>query len=386
MLSLFSCCASATGLEPVPDFLQCKYWGDAPVDGPKAFEHFSMKVFRDFRTSGDLLERDANEWNIPSCVFQDGNPVVGALEGGFQRLFTTGWDWTESLTYVEQFKKNYPEAGFAAIAEAAYWRIYAWNARGYGFISTVTPEGLKLFTERLEKAEKVLIDTKPYATDFPNWYAELITVQSALNRPYTDQEQTFHEGAQKYPTYYPIYFAMVQFHLPKWGGNWVLEDNLIAWSVENSKVSNQNAVYARLYSYVFEHLLPEENFFKDTLVSWPKMKLGYEDMMIQYPKSKYNLNRFAMFACKAEDKETFLNLRHNIGENTMLEAWAQNPFQESTPNIKIVTPPQVRLDPRLGRTSNIRLNQIYQQPIVVTLPPEGQKSLTLCDSKYGYSK
>lgn len=383
MLSLFSCCASATGLESVPDFLQCKYWGDAPIDGYKAIEHFSLKVSRNFRMNGNLLERDANEWNTPSCVFEDGSPVISALSGGFQRLFTTGWDWTESLAQVEMFKTNYPNAGFAALAEAAYWRLYAWDARGYGFISSVPPEKLKLFTERLEKAEKVLIDSKPYAADFPNWYAEMIAVQSALNRPYAEQEQTFYEGAQKYPTYYPIYFAMVQYHLPKWGGNWILEDNLIAWSVENSKASNHNAMYARLYSSVFGNLLTEENFFKDTLVSWPKMKLGYEDMMIQYPKSKYNLNRFAMFACKAEDKETFLNLRSTIGKDIMVEAWVQNPVQL----------PQVVKPILIPMSANSRMNhsnagQGYIQSIAYSEPIEirGQKSLNSCESKFGYSK
>lgn len=36
--------------EPVPDFLRCKYWGDAPIDGAKAIEHYqheSIKKFSD---------------------------------------------------------------------------------------------------------------------------------------------------------------------------------------------------------------------------------------------------------------------------------------------------------------------------------------------------
>ena len=342
-----------------------------------------MKVSRNFRMNANLLEREINEWNTPSCVFEDGTPVIATLNGGFQRLFTTGWDWTESLTQVELIKTNFPDAGIAALAEAAYWKHYAWYERGNGVASSIKPEGWKIFNERLVKAEKVLIDSKSYAAELPNWYVEMITVQIGLNRSETEREQTFLEGTNKFKTYYPIYYAMLSSQLPKWGGSWLNIDNTINLSVENTKISDRNAMYSRLYSSVYVNLLAEESFFKDTLVSWPKMKQGYEDMLIQYPNSKFNLNRFAMFACKAEDKDTFLALRKKIGEDVMVEAWAKNPNWLSPAEKPILNPMPLR-----SRTNPSSVGQMYMPRIVYSEPIEkqGQKSLNLCESKFGYLK
>ena len=54
------------------------------------------------------------------------------------------------------------------------------------------------------------------------------------------------------------------------------------------------------------------------------MKLGFEDMMVRHPKSKWNLNNFAKFACMAGDSKTFLVLRKQIGKGVIDAAWPKN--------------------------------------------------------------
>lgn len=330
ILALSPCLGWSTILPPVPDDRRCKNWGEAPNDGPLAYSNFVAQVAINFKRNDKTLahlESDANEWNTPGCVFDDGEPVISSLTKGFDSVFTRGKDWSESLARVQLVRTKFPDAPFAALAEAVYWRNYAWHGRGGGFANGVTQEGWKLFRERLEKAEKVLIDSKPYAAELPNWYAEMIAVQGALERPAIDRANIFLEGAQKYKTYYPIYHSMLHFFTPYWGGSWEEVDKLIIWSVENAHESVGNSMYARLYSSVFSKLPKEVSFFKDTRVSWPKMKLGFEDMMTKYPKSKWNLNNFAMFACMAEDKDTFLTLRNKIGADIMPEAWQRVPLE-----------------------------------------------------------
>ncbi|MEQ1638997.1 MAG: hypothetical protein ABL903_20235 [Methylococcales bacterium] len=327
ILVLSPCLLWATILTPVPDDQRCKNWGDVPMDGPRAYDDFIAQVTMNFRRNDKtlaLLERDTNEWNTPSCVFEGGEQVLISLTKGLDTFFTKRVDWTDGLARVQLVKAKFPDTPFVALAEAIYWKHFAWHARGSGMASSVTPEGWKLFRERLEMAEKVLIDSKPYASELPNWYAEMITVQSALDRPGIDKVNTFLEGTKKHKTYLPIYTTMLKFQLPKWGGNWEGVDNMVKWSVENTQATEGNAMYSRLYWAVFVHLLNEEKLFRDTRASWPKMKLGFEDMMTNYPKSKWNLNNFAMFACLAEDKETFLTLRNKIGADIMLEAWQKD--------------------------------------------------------------
>ena len=61
-------------------------------------------------------------------------------------------------------------------------------------------------------------------------------------------------------------------------------DNLVEWSVEQTKSQEGMTMYARLYWFVASD--SKVNLFKDTFTSWPKMKRGFEDMMERHPKSK----------------------------------------------------------------------------------------------------
>ena len=234
-------------MPPVPDFMRCNVEGNGLNDGPAAVEAAARQVADWFWRSDAMLDQAVKEWNVPTCVFDDGRPRLDALGLGYDVVFSDEKDWSKSLARVEYLKRKYPMSAFIAIAEAEYWVDYAWNARGEGYASSVSPEGWKLFQERLEKAEKTLIGAKPYAAAYPDWYAEMIIVQSALDRPAEDRDKTFLEGAYKYKTYYPIYYRMGTYLSPKWGGTWETVDNFVKWAVENTKAIDGNTMYARLY-------------------------------------------------------------------------------------------------------------------------------------------
>jgi hypothetical protein len=286
-------------------------------------ETLTGKVALHFWHNEAFLSTEVNEWSNPECVFVDGIPMISALKVGLEKNFDGTPDWDLILNRLKYLKTKFPNKAFVAIAEAIYWVEYAWDARGGGLASSVTPDGWKLFRERLEKAEKILIDTKSYSAKLPTWYDEMIIIQSALDRPEDERDKTFLEGTTKFKTYYPTYFTMLNFLTPKWGGSWGTVDNLVKWSVDNTKEVDGNSMYARLYWSAGDDLIKGTSLFKDTLVSWPKMKQGFEDLMSRHPKSKWNLNSFARFACMANDKETFLTLRKQIGKDVMDAAWPQ---------------------------------------------------------------
>jgi hypothetical protein len=310
---------------PVPKYLDCKARGELPNDGPDGIEQFKGLVAVYYWHDEHLLEWVANEWNNPECVFDDGRPKLSALKDGYSLVFERQPDWSSSSSRLDELKNKFPNMPFVALAETRYWSEYAWDARGTGFASSVTPDGWNLFRERLEKAEKILLDTKSYSAQLPIWYDEMILVQSALGRPEDERDKTFLEGAQKHKTYYPIYFTMLNFLSPKWGGSWETVDNFVKWSVENTKEIDGNTMYARLYWSASQGLPKDVKLFRDTLASWPKMKSGFEDLMARHPKSKWNLNNYAKFACMAEDKKVFLALRRKIGKDVIDAAWAQKP-------------------------------------------------------------
>lgn len=303
---------------------RCQVFPGQINDGPAAVESYSQQVAISFWHADEQLNRMVDDWNISTCMFDDGRLRLTALGQGFRSAFNNEKDWSKSLARVEELKKKFPNKPFVALAEVEYWEAYAWNARGGGYASSVTQEGWKLFHERLMRAEKVLIDTKPYSANLPVWYSAMVNIQSLLNRPEDQRDKVLMEGIKRYPTYYPIYFGMLEHLTPKWGGSWDTVDNMIVWSVEQTKATEGNSMYARLY-WVASGGLPEgESLFKDTHASWPKMKRGFEDLMTHHPKSKWNLNNFAMFSCMAGDKKTFLTLRKRIGKDVIDAAWPTN--------------------------------------------------------------
>jgi len=46
------------------------------------------------------------------------------------------------------------------------------------------------------------------------------------------------------------------------------------------------------------------DLFKNSKASWSLMKLGFDQLMLRYPKSTWNLNVYAAFACRANDGAT----------------------------------------------------------------------------------
>lgn len=312
-------------LPAAPVDSRCNVSGGDPNDGPRALNMYVGQVAGFFvHNRGDWLEQQINEWSSAACLLDDGRPRLSAVMPGYDYAYRSERDWNKNLERLNQIKQSYPKAASTSLAEIQYWVSYAWDARGRGYASSVAQDGWKFFRERMEKAESLAISVKPRVSGLPMWYERMIMIQSALNRPAAEKENTFHEGAKKFKLYYPIYFSMLEFVSPKWGGSWESVDQLVSWAVENTKESDGNTMYARLYWFTYGSMPDGAKLFGDTRASWLKMKKGFEDMMARHPRSKWNLNNFAKFACLAGDKRTFLTLRRQIGRDVVQEAWPQN--------------------------------------------------------------
>jgi len=313
--------AQSTPLAPTPENLRCALMPGRPTEGPEARNLYSSMLAA-FFFDARHIDQQFTDWNSPNCVFDDGIPMLAVLGGdAMSNMFVMRNDWDKGLARINELKKATSGRPYLAIAESAYWKAYAWNARGGGYASSVTRDGWKLYGERLEKAAQVLRDSKSYAASSPAWYDQMVDIQGAMSASREELGQTFAEGAKKFPTYYQLYFTMGNYLMPKWGGSWDDLERFAQWSVTNTKDMDGTSMYARIYWSVSRGLGEDETLFGTTRASWPKMKKGFEDLMERHPKSKWNLNAFAKFACMAGDKKTFLALRKRIGKDVMDKAW-----------------------------------------------------------------
>lgn len=276
------------------------------------------------------LSATVKEWNNPACVSDDGLSQLNALDGGIERAFRTplpgknSLDWDASYKRVEKFKREANDEPLATLIEAKYWTTYAWNARGGGYASSVTPEGWSLFKKRLEIAESILLKNKNTASTIPTWYSMMIQTQSELGRPLRDRESIFMEGAKKYPEFSMLYADYLTYLTPKWGGTWKKCDEVIIWATTNSKHLMGQATYSQLYGWLRYYMPDGQSIFKETAAKWPRMKLGYEELIRRYPASQSNLNEFAAVACEAGDKKTYLHLRKRLTNNDEMDKWTKS--------------------------------------------------------------
>ncbi|MFZ6656796.1 hypothetical protein [Undibacterium sp. TJN19] len=311
-------------VDPFPHIIIGKCMHGKDLDGPKALSIWGAQLGPIFNSSpviAGTIMAYIRDWNSPDCTFNDGRPRLSALLGILTAAFEIEPDKEKRLQQIMELKAKYPNSPLGVLAEANYWSSYAWHARGHGYSSSVTPEGWRLFHERMEKAEQVLIENKTAGDVLPNWYELMLEVKGALGRPEEDRSAIFYEGAKKYKTYLPIYFQMANYIHPLWGGSWKAVDDMVTWSVNNTKDTEGQSLYARIYWSVGQSVVYRDNLFTVSTAKWPKMRAGFEDLMTRLPKSKWNLNNFAMFACHAGDRKTFLSLRSKMADDIIGSAW-----------------------------------------------------------------
>ena len=95
---------------------------------------------------------------------------------------------------------------------------FAWEARGSGWASTVTPEGWKLFGERLEKARQELELAARLEPKDPYAPANLVVVGMALDLGPEKLDEYFEKAVKADPRCMPAYLNRIGALEPRWGG------------------------------------------------------------------------------------------------------------------------------------------------------------------------
>jgi len=269
------------------------------------------------------LERVFDDWSDPSARQATGRPMLAAYGFALRTNLVNTPDWDATYEKIKRWRTNSPCAPAAAIAEAMYWQWYAWNARGGGYASSVTPDGWKLFNERLRKAQAVLEESRSFAGDNPLWGLAYIEVGAGLGWPKDRLLRQLAESVGKDPTFSTLYTTTAYYLTPQWGGDWDLVDQLARSAVGGTQATEGWSYYALIYMNV-DSCCGMVNLFRETQANWQDMKRGLEDLVRLFPHSAWNVNRFAAYACVADDKEAYVRMRLKLGKLVMPAAWPSN--------------------------------------------------------------
>ncbi len=295
------------------------------TDGPAAMYGISWTAEQHFaRSNFEELDKTFIELSESQTRFDDGRWPIAGFTGGIVDFFVAHkeWDWMKGN--IAAWKEHNNLSPAAAIVEAQFWITYAWNARGEGYANTVTSEGWKLFRERLEKAREVLDQSKNYAAVSPLWYDKYLSLAVAQGWPRWEVQALFDEAIAKEPYYHGHYFSMTRYLQPRWHGDYYEIEKFARQTANATKAKDGMTLYARIYWYLNQLEPVDFKVFEDSQASWEAMRDGFQDLMTRYPKSYWNMNNFAAFACRAGDKDTYWTLRPQFNGREFHMAWPSN--------------------------------------------------------------
>jgi hypothetical protein len=262
----------------------------------------------------DTTQRDScGEWKLSSVIFV------------FENHSGQGRNWKEGLERILRWKKFNPKSAGAAIAEATYWMAYAWSIRAGDYPPSTDPVALKVFGERMKRAEQVLKASKVYASISPLWYETYLIVALHTKRDIRFTERLFAEGIHRHPYYGSLYLIMANYWSPIDGGkaDWQKVDEVVGNAVALTSVTDGMSNYARLYKKINRRQRLEFDLFRDSHATWSKMRDSFDELIKRYP-SPENVNEFAAYACQAADKDTYLRLRAQMIDRILPNMWPGN--------------------------------------------------------------
>ncbi|HLX24218.1 MAG TPA: hypothetical protein VKR38_12795 [Usitatibacter sp.] len=252
------------------------------------------------------LDRMHDEFLKMTQAGGNGSRMINAFQ---EALSTFGKDHLErQQAFLKAWHAGAPTSKLWPAAQAQMWFSAAWDERGGGFASEVSPEAMRLFGQDLERASQALQEGGDAARQSPLWYAVAIAVAGSRGEGSRSLDALFEEGVKRFPHFTLQYNARLIYLLPQWGGSYDRADAFIRRAVMDTQADDGTWMYADLYASAGR--MVQGDFFRDTRASWPLMRHAFEDASA---RGLANPNTYATYACMARDRETTRRLLGELG-------------------------------------------------------------------------
>lgn len=225
--------------------------------------------------------------------------------------------WLKNEEITSEWIKQYPNSPAAHITYGSILSYHGWAFRGDDYAANVPEGAWTPFYKYQELAYQYLIKYKNISSIDPTWYDRILFIEKSQGLKKDEMYKIFLEGTNREPYFYESYFHFADILLPKWYGSLKELEEFADLAVTKTKSIDGNIAYARIYMHVGESY---PNIFVNTNASWPKLKVGFDEMIEKYPDN-WNLNLYAKFACQAGDYKAMTPLMKRIESNPDIDAW-----------------------------------------------------------------
>ncbi len=288
-------------------------------------------------SSPDLTKKELIQWLrtkqfdeldrvAAQCTLRKPNLLTGyALHKMIEDIHTpmsmeTGVeDWAEHIERIESWVKHSPKTVCPRIALGRAYVSWGWSARGTAFSDKVAKEGWGLLAQRLNKADAILKDAEKISAERPELYSVWLSAAYGLELPQKKIDEIFEKGRTAGRDFVNLYFVKSQFLLPRWYGNPGDWEKFAKQSADERGGSEGDLLYmliARRQAWT-----EGDDLFKNTKISYARMKKGFEVKLDSAPDEIVELNSYCYFACIAGDKATARSLFQRIGPKWRQAQW-----------------------------------------------------------------
>ncbi|WP_342118094.1 hypothetical protein [Pseudoduganella sp. OTU4001] len=260
----------------------------------------------------DAIDRSLREWCSGDSA---------GFEAQFDSYFRTAQAWEADRNALAQWRQQTPDSLAGAMVEAIYWRAYASQLR-LGAVGQLPKEAMDFYQEQLGRGKASLQQVKAQANACPLWHSLNISLQLDGASSRHSAARAYLDAVLVFPNDPQIHYAMSRAYSPRLGGSAVQFDQFARRAVFFTKSVEGGAMYARLY-WREDGNGSEAIQFREQrgLPEWRMVKAGFEDLLQRHPQDLRGKNKFASFACRANDRETYLKLRQELGERIVPEMW-----------------------------------------------------------------
>ena len=254
--------------------------------------------------------------------------------------------WEAQIAALQEWIRQYPLSPTPRIALADTYENFAWRARGKGFADTVTPDGWRLFGERMQKALGILKGAEKISRDDPEWYVSMLVASSDHSWNRAEADALVNKALRREPGYFYIARIQADYLQPKWHGMPGETEHFVASVADRIGGENGDATYF----FVAEFLLTVANCDACAVkhvrgLSWTRIRDGYLAIERLYGTNSFEHNAMALMALQYGDDETARQAFQVIGDNWDKDVWGSKAAFDMTrrnvmalPNLRSVLP------------------------------------------------
>lgn len=275
----------------------------------------------------DALDKLAAEYRATESRSSSGLWMLTHFYFGIRTVTNHGKDekyWAEVESKALRWVASNPQSPASINVYASFLIEHGWKYRGSGLAHQVRKEDWKPFYEKLSQAREYLLLNKRIASADPRWYENMLIIARAEGWKRNKFDELVTEAVSKHPYFYQIYFAALDYLVPKWHGSREEIEKFANFAVEHTKAGEGMGMYARVYWYASQTYYNADLIESD--IDWDKMKRGIDDVLARYP-DQWNINNFAFFACLGGDKQKTAELINRISTYPIHLAWGNHVYR-----------------------------------------------------------